>query len=259
MTLTLEKPVYFDLSNISYRKPYLKIFGTINVQFQHLRRVLRLLDFQTVGFSWANRKKKRELSKSWAIRPRFGFLEHSNKYTGRVSSLTCVTYTFVLKHGVKKRSKEVACWVAKTWRNPWHHLTSLVILQLETLKPPDLSDLSSWGSFLHVALLLKENTLKMSAVHRIPLQREGGREGWEEGRGGNHSSCGPAQSPFHKFFLNFRLSLHLPSCSYLSMLILSVIEFPCPTKNEMNLRKEHKEVLKTAYTVSVLKKNKSAV
>lgn len=51
MTLTLEKPVYFDLSNISYRKPYLKIFGTIKVQFQHLRRVLRLLDFQTVGFS----------------------------------------------------------------------------------------------------------------------------------------------------------------------------------------------------------------
>lgn len=28
MTLTLEKSVYFDLSTISYRKPYLKIFGT---------------------------------------------------------------------------------------------------------------------------------------------------------------------------------------------------------------------------------------
>ena len=75
----------------------------------------------------------------------------------------------------------------------------------------------------------------------------------------SHSSRGLVQSLLNIVFLNFKLPLSCPSYSELSLLISLIPEVPCPIKNEMNLRLECKDILRTAHNISISKKNKSAV
>lgn len=56
---TLEETSLFSLSITPYRKPYLKIFITIEVQFWHLRRVLMASGLSDCWNSMSKGKKER--------------------------------------------------------------------------------------------------------------------------------------------------------------------------------------------------------